>query len=162
MFLDNIQPAILDQLSDTLKLKLKANIIKIRMKVYISVYWLSHVTNLAVLDNGRAWQVSETFFWDTKVKVLPIVAENMFVVAVVAAVVGRCHYWLCTVVVSRRWSVWDWCGHSGGALIYSNNSSAHTTTTTPQQQLRPATTRLYNPHFPITGIYKYSLPVSST
>ena len=26
----------------------------------------------------------------------------MFVVAVVAAVVGRCHYWLCTVVVSRR------------------------------------------------------------
>ena len=100
---------------------------------------------------------------DTKVKALPIVAENMFVVAVVAAVVGRCHYWLCTVVVSRRWSVWDWCGHSGGALIYSNISSAHTTTTTtPQQQLRPATTRLYNPHFPITGIYQYSLPVSST
>ena len=71
------------------------------MKVYIAVYWLSHVTNLAVLDNGTKWQVSETFFWDTKVKASPIVAENMFVVAVVA-VVGRCHYRLCTVVVSRR------------------------------------------------------------
>ena len=39
-----------------------------------------------------------------KVKVLPIVAANMFVVEVVAAV-GRYHYWLCTVVVTAAVSM---------------------------------------------------------